>query len=47
MKIALELPPDVETQLHKSVTRRDADAVRRLLAEAFAPTVEGLLRDLI
>ena len=45
MKITLELPPDVEAQLHKSVTCRDADAVRSLLAEAFAPTVEGLLRE--
>jgi antitoxin ParD1/3/4 len=45
MKVTLELAPDVEAQLRKSVTRHDADAVRRLLAEAFAPIVEELLRE--
>lgn len=45
MKIPLELSPDVEAQLRKSVARRDADAVRRLLLEALTPTVEALLRE--
>lgn len=45
MKITLELPPDVEAQLCESAARHDADAVRRLLAEAFTPTVEALLRE--
>jgi antitoxin ParD1/3/4 len=46
MKIILELPPDVESRLRESVARHDADAVRHLLVEAFAPTVEALLRAL-
>ena len=46
MKITLELPPNVEAQLRESVTRYDADAVRRLLVEAFTPTVDALLREL-
>ena len=45
MKITLELPPDVEAQLRESIARRDADAVHHLLAEAFTPTVEALLRE--
>jgi len=45
MKITLELSPDVEAQLRESVARCDADAVRRLLVEAFTPTVEALLRE--
>jgi len=46
MKITLELPPDVEAQLRESAARYDVDAVRRLLVEAFTPTVDALLRDL-
>jgi antitoxin ParD1/3/4 len=46
MKIILELPPDVEAQLRESATRYDADAMLRLLVEAFTPTVEALLREL-
>ena len=45
MKITLELSPDVEAQLRESATRHDAEAVRRLLMEAVAPTVEALLRE--
>jgi antitoxin ParD1/3/4 len=45
MKITLELPPDVEAQLRERATRRDVEAVRRLLAEALTPTVEALLRE--
>jgi antitoxin ParD1/3/4 len=45
MKITLELPPDVEAQLRESAARHDADAVRRLLTEAFIPTVEALLQE--
>jgi antitoxin ParD1/3/4 len=46
MQITLELPPDVEAQLRESAGRYDADAMRRLLVEAFIPTVEALLREL-
>jgi antitoxin ParD1/3/4 len=46
MKITLELPPNVEAQLRESAARYDADAMRRLLVEAFTPTVEALLREL-
>jgi len=46
MKITLELPPDVEAQLRESAARYDADAMRRLLVEAFTPTVEALLQEL-
>ena len=46
MKVTLELPPDVEAQLREGAARHDADAVRRLLVDAFTPTVEALLREL-
>jgi hypothetical protein len=45
MKITLELPPDVEAQLRESAIRRDTEGVRRLLVDAFTPTVEALLRE--
>jgi len=45
MKITLELPPDIEAQLRRSVTCHDAEAAQRLLAETFAPTIERLLRE--
>lgn len=45
MKITLELSPHVETQLRESVARRDVNAIRRVLVEALAPTVEMLLQE--
>jgi antitoxin ParD1/3/4 len=45
MKITLELPPEMEAQLRESAIRRDTEGVRRLLVEAFTPTVEALLRE--
>lgn len=45
MTITLELPPNVEAQLRENAARRDAEAMRRILAEAVAPTVEALLRE--
>ena len=49
MIITLELPPDVEAKLREGAANQDADAVRRLLAEAVAPivdaTVDALLQD--
>lgn len=45
MKITLELPPDTEARLREHAARHDADGVRRLLADAFAPTVDSMLRE--
>lgn len=45
MKITLELPPHVEAQLRESAACHDADTIRRLLVEAFTPTVEALLQE--
>ena len=45
MKITVELPPDIEAELRRSVTSHDAEAIQRLLAEAFTPTIESLLRE--
>ena len=39
MQITLELSPDVEVRLRKSVADGDAEAVRRLLEEALTLTV--------
>ena len=46
MRITLELPPAVEGRLRESVAQRDANAVRRLLAEVLTPTVETLLQEM-
>lgn len=46
MRITLELSPAVEGRLRESIAQRDADAVRRLLAEALTPTVETLLQEI-
>jgi len=46
MKVTLELPPDIEAQLRESAARHDADAMCRLLIDAFTPIVEALLREL-
>jgi len=46
MQIILELSPDVETRLRESAARYDAEAVHRILVEAFTPMVEALLRAL-
>ena len=45
MTITLDLPPDLEAKLREGAARQDAETVRRLLAEAVAPTVEALLRN--
>lgn len=43
MKITLELPSDVETQLRDRVAQQDSEAVRRLLADALVLPLESLL----
>lgn len=45
MEITLELSPDIEVRLRESVAHGDVEAVRRLLVEAFTPTVEALLQE--
>jgi antitoxin ParD1/3/4 len=44
MTITLELPPEVQATLQTKIARRDAESVRQILADVFAPTVEALLR---
>jgi hypothetical protein len=43
MTITIQLTPDQEAQLRESAARGDADAVRALLVDAVAPTVDALL----
>ena len=45
MQITLELSSDTEARLRESLTRGDAEAVRRVLAEVLTPTVETLLQE--
>lgn len=44
IKITLELSSEVEAKLRESLVRHDAETMRQLLAEAFSPTVETLLK---
>jgi len=37
------LSPELEQKLRESIARQDAQSIRQLLADAFAPTVEALL----
>ena len=46
MRITLELSSAVEGRLRESIARRDADAVRHLLAEVLTPTVETLIQEM-
>jgi len=43
LTVTLELSPETEVKLRESLVRKDAESARRVLAEAFAPTVENLL----
>jgi ATP phosphoribosyltransferase regulatory subunit HisZ len=42
--ITLQLSPELEQKLRDSIARRDAQSIKQLLADAFAPTVEALLK---
>ncbi len=42
--ITLQLSPELEQKLRASIARRDAESTKQLLADAFAPTVEALLK---
>lgn len=44
MTITIEIPADVEQELRDLAARGDAEAIRRVLIEAIAPTVEELLQ---
>ncbi len=44
MTITLDIPYNIEVQIHECAARGDADAVRHLLVEALGPTVESLIR---
>ena len=45
--ITLKLSPEIEQKLRESIARQDVQSIRQLLVEAFAPTVETLLRQKI
>ncbi|WP_013323359.1 hypothetical protein [Gloeothece verrucosa] len=45
MTITLNLSPEEEAQLRSFIASGDAISIRRLLAEAVAPTVETLLSE--
>jgi antitoxin ParD1/3/4 len=44
MTITIEIPQDIERQIHENIARGNADGVRRLLIEALGPTVEELMQ---
>ena len=44
MIITLELSPDLELKLRQSIAVHDTESVRKLLTDAFTPTIETLLR---
>jgi antitoxin ParD1/3/4 len=44
MTITLELSPELRANLLTNLAHRDSKGIRQLLAEAFAPTVESLLK---
>ncbi|MEQ8467717.1 hypothetical protein [Coleofasciculus sp. E1-EBD-02] len=44
IRITLELSSEVEAKLRESLVHHDATEMRQLLAEAFSPTVERLLK---
>ena len=41
MTITVQIPLDIEMQIREKASRGDTDAVRHLLLEALAPTVEA------
>ncbi len=44
MTVTLELSSEAEAKLRESIARKDAESASRVLAEAFAPAVENLLK---
>ncbi len=45
LTVTLNLPPDVEAELRKSIAHRDTERVRQMLTDALIPTVEALLQE--
>jgi hypothetical protein len=45
--ITLQLSPELEQKLRESIARHDSQSIRQLLADAFAPTVEVLLGQIL
>lgn len=45
MTITIDIPADVEQELRDLAARGDADAIRRVLVDVVAPTVEELLQE--
>ena len=45
MTITLEVSPEVEARLRREASRRDLEAIRRILAEAATPAALALLKD--
>ncbi len=44
LTVILNLPPDVEAELRRSIAYRDTERVRQVLVDALIPTVEALLQ---
>jgi antitoxin ParD1/3/4 len=45
LTVILQLSPEVESELRERIAERNAEEVRRLLADALTPTVEALLQE--
>ncbi|HEY0603438.1 MAG TPA: hypothetical protein VGD58_11025 [Herpetosiphonaceae bacterium] len=45
LTVTLDLPPDVEAELRKSIARQDTERIRQVLLDALAPTIETLLQE--
>jgi antitoxin ParD1/3/4 len=45
LTVTLDLPPEVEAELRKSIADHDTERVRQMLADVLTPTVEALLQD--
>ena len=44
MTITVQIPPDIETQIRENASLGNTETVRRLLLDAFVPTVEALMK---
>jgi antitoxin ParD1/3/4 len=44
LTVTIDLSPETEAELRKSIAHRDTERVRQVLAEALTPTVEALLQ---
>ncbi len=44
LTVTIDLSPETEAELRKSIAHRDTERIRQVLAEALTPTVEALLQ---